>query len=131
MLRASLVLVLLLAAGCRLESAPSEAASPATAADAPRPADAAPVVGDAAPSTPDGVVVYVTEWCPYCRAAQQYLDAADVPYTSIDIESSAEAHAAYQDAGGTGGIPLIVVGQTTMEGFSEPALANALAEAGL
>lgn len=121
MLRALVLVTVVLAAGCEPEAPPPAPPTP----PAPSPIEAP------TPRTPANVVVYVTEWCPYCRAAREYLDARDVPYTAIDIEASEEAHAAYRDAGGTGGIPLIVVGQTVMRGYSEPALADALEEAGL
>lgn len=126
MIRVVFSAVLLAAVGCQPdvepESAPvvAEAAAPTAA-----PSPAAPSEGA------EGVVVYVTEWCPYCRQAREYLDAEGVPYTAVDIEESEAAYAAYQEAGGTGGIPLVVIGETTMEGWSQEATEEALEGAGL
>lgn len=124
------LLAFLAVAGCQRASDPEPAAEPAPAAPPPATAEAPAADPGATPAVAD-VTVYVTEWCPYCRQAQAYLDAEGVPYTAVDIEESAEAYAAYEAAGGTGGIPLIVVGRTVMEGYSEPALAGTLAAAGL
>ena len=103
--------------GCRLE--PREAPEP--------PADVAPIVqtGDA------DVTVYLTEWCPYCRATREYLDSIGVAYRPVDIEASEENYAEYAQQGGTGGIPLVVIGDTRIAGYSIPAMDEALDREGL
>lgn len=77
------------------------------------------------------MTVYVTEWCPYCQATREYLDEIGVEYTAVDIESSEEAYAEYAAQGGTGGIPLVVIGDTRIAGYSIPAFDEALDRAGL
>lgn len=114
------LLALAVLTGCRLEprQAP-EATTPDTPAAVTQP------VSDA------DVTVYLTEWCPYCRQTREYLDEIGVEYTAVDIESSPEALAEYQGQGGTGGIPLVVIGDTRIEGYSIPAFDEALDRAGL
>lgn len=40
---------------------------------------------------PGAVVVYATDWCPFCRRLVAALPALDVPFTVVDID---EDHAA-------------------------------------
>jgi glutaredoxin-like YruB-family protein len=67
------------------------------------------------------VVVYTTSHCPYCVKAKQYLTQKGVPYREIDIERSSAGEAAYRQLGGNG-VPLIMVGNTKVEGFDAKAL---------
>ncbi len=121
MMRLALLATVVLAVlgGCRLE--PRQV----PAADAP--ADEAPMV-----STSDAeVTVYLTEWCPYCRATRTYLDSIGVAYRPVDIEASEENYREYERQGGTGGIPLVVIGDTRIAGYSIPAMDEALDRVGL
>lgn len=76
------------------------------------------------------VVLYVTEWCPYCAQAREYMTAENIPHRVVDIESSQEASAEYQRMGGTGGIPLVAVGGETIEGWSAETARQMLDAAG-
>ena len=67
------------------------------------------------------VVMYTTSHCPACKAAKQYLAEKGVPYQEIDVETSREGAEAFQKLGGRG-VPLILVGDKKMEGFSAQAL---------
>ena len=134
--RPALLLVLLatLVVGCRFEArAPAE--DPATVTAQPPPPDTPGEFSDAVvnTTTPDGkpeVVLYVTEWCPYCAQAREYMAAEDVPHRIVDIEKDAAGAAEYQARGGTGGIPLVAVGAESIQGWSEEIAARMLTEAG-
>jgi glutaredoxin len=63
------------------------------------------------------VVMYTTQWCPSCYRARQYFKRHSVNYIEYDIEASAENLAKFRDLGGTG-IPLILVGDRRLLGFS-------------
>jgi len=67
------------------------------------------------------VVMYTTSHCPACKAAKQYLAQKGVSYREIDVEQSPEGAQAFQKLGGRG-VPLILVGDKKMEGFSPQAL---------
>jgi len=64
------------------------------------------------------VVMYSTPWCGYCKKAREYFKAHHIPYKDNDIESSASAKKTY-DAFGGQGVPVIFVGRSRMNGFSE------------
>lgn len=131
MTRALLALALL--AGC--QTAPPETPEPAPVlevAPAPEPdaGASAPVADVGASAVRPEVVVYVTSWCPYCRQAREYLEAEDVPHRVVDIEASEAGAREYAARGGTGGIPLVAVGDRTIEGWSAQATDDLLAAAG-
>jgi glutaredoxin len=72
------------------------------------------------------VVMYATRWCPYCHRAREYFQRHSVEYVEHDIEASPEILAAFHALGGRG-VPLILVGDKRMEGFS-PRAFDALLE---
>jgi len=75
---------------------------------------------DVAPATTpaEQVVMYSTAWCGYCKKARNYFRANNIPFTEYDIEKDATAKQAY-DRIGARGVPVILVGQRRMNGFSE------------
>jgi len=143
-MRAPLLFALALAvlAGCKLEPRqPVGAAEPTAEAAAPMP-DRPPLPGaqpapppDAPPppTTADGkaaVTLYVTEWCPYCQQAREYMAAEDIPHRVVDIEKDEAGAREYQARGGTGGIPLVAVGTRVMEGWNEDVARDMLDQGG-
>ena len=75
------------------------------------------------------VTMYATDWCPYCERARAFFRRHDIPFVEHDIDKSPGAKAEYRRLGGRG-IPLIFVGERRVNGFNEPALRDALKEAG-
>ena len=65
----------------------------------------------------DRVVLYSTSWCPHCKRARAYLEDNGIPYTEYDVEDSAKGRRDYARMGG-GGVPIILVGDRRMTGFS-------------
>ena len=64
-----------------------------------------------------GVVMYSTSWCGYCKKARAYFDQHNITYTDYNIEKNAVAKQEYQAMGATG-VPVIIVGNKRMNGFS-------------
>jgi len=83
----------------------------------------------AAASRPPEITMYATDWCPYCRKAREFFARNGLRYTELDIEKSSSAHAEYKRLGGRG-VPLIVVGEQRMSGFSEAGMRQVLKAAG-
>ena len=69
------------------------------------------------------VVMYSTKWCPYCHRAREYFERHSIDYVEHDIEASAENLARFRELGGRG-LPLILVGDRRMEGFSARSFAE-------
>jgi glutaredoxin len=64
-----------------------------------------------------GVTLYTTSWCGYCKRARAYLAQKGIDYRDIDIEAPGGA-AAFAQAGGRGGVPLLVADGRHVRGFS-------------
>jgi glutaredoxin len=83
------------------------------------------------PTTGDrDIVLYATSWCPACRKARSWLEAAGIPFVEKDIEkdsaAAAELLAKARQAGvSPSGVPVIDVRGTLIQGF-DPARINAL-----
>lgn len=63
------------------------------------------------------VVMYATEWCPYCRKARRYFRKNRIPFVEYDVEKSERRMREFKRLGGTG-YPLILIGKRKMQGFS-------------
>jgi glutaredoxin len=78
---------------------------------------------ESAPAAADAdskrVVMYSASWCGYCRQARNYFQQNGINYVERDIEKSPSARRAYDALGGNG-VPVILVGDKRMNGFSVP-----------
>ena len=67
------------------------------------------------------VEMYVTDWCGYCKQAQNYMKSKGITFVAYDIEKDSAARQRHKDLGGRG-VPLIIIGSNKMSGFSPEAL---------
>ena len=63
------------------------------------------------------VVMYSASWCGYCRQARNYFQQSGIRYVELDIEKDQRARKAYDAIGGNG-VPVILVGNKRLNGFS-------------
>jgi glutaredoxin len=80
-----------------------------------------PVVAPKAERFNGTVEMYVTDWCPVCKKAEQYMSARNYPFVAYDIEKDKSAMKRYQEMGGRG-VPLILLGSQKLSGFSSSAI---------
>lgn len=66
------------------------------------------------------IVMYGTRWCGYCKKARAYFAARQLAFTDLDVETDPGAKAAFERLGGRG-VPVILVGDTRINGFNEKA----------
>ena len=78
---------------------------------------------------PPKVEIFVTSWCPYCSKTKAYFDAKGVPYSAFDIEKDQAANTRYQKYG-VRGVPLVVIGDVVIPGYSTAEFDKALAASG-
>jgi len=76
-----------------------------------------------------GVTLYTTATCGYCKKAKAYLQKRAIPFIEYDVQKSVTGKLDYQRLKGRG-VPIILVGNQRMDGFSEPRLAAMLKKAG-
>ncbi|WP_137939319.1 glutaredoxin domain-containing protein [Chitinivorax sp. B] len=70
------------------------------------------------PASLGRVQLYATSWCGYCESARQYFNAKGIQFEEFDVEKDVAANARALSLAGPG-VPVIVVGQEVMHGFSQ------------
>lgn len=66
------------------------------------------------------VVMYATDWCPYCSRARQLLARKNVAFEEIDVEMSPGTRAQMQQrSGGRTSVPQIFIGTLHVGGSDE------------
>ena len=65
------------------------------------------------------VVMYTTNWCPYCERARKVFAAKNVTIEEIDVESSAEKRSQMHDRSGRRSVPQIFIGDHHVGGSDE------------
>lgn len=63
------------------------------------------------------VRMYMTEWCGYCKRAREHFRSNNIAFTEYDIEKDSRAKREYDALGGKG-VPVILVNDKRMNGFS-------------
>jgi len=66
------------------------------------------------------VVMYATDWCPYCARARRLLEEKDVAFEEIDVEARPDARAEMiERSGGGSTVPQIFIGDTHVGGSDD------------
>lgn len=75
---------------------------------------------------PDGgAQLFTAVWCGYCRKAKAYLAERGIAYREHEIDTP-DGQIAFARAGNASGIPLLLVGEQRVQGFSAAAYDAAL-----
>lgn len=64
------------------------------------------------------VVMYTTTWCGACKKAKKYFRSKNIPFQEYDVENSEKGKRDFAAMKGTG-VPIVLVGNTRMNGFSQ------------
>ena len=67
-----------------------------------------------------GVVLYSASWCGFCKRAKAYLAANGISYQEFDVETK-DGMAAFAQAGGGKGVPLLIADGQRVQGFTPAA----------
>jgi len=62
------------------------------------------------------ITLYSTGKCPHCRQARQYLKRRGLQFQVLDVQRNARAQKAFARLGARG-VPVIVIGETRIDGF--------------
>ena len=65
------------------------------------------------------VVMYTTDWCPYCERARKLLAAKNVSIEEIDVGSGADKRAEMQTRSGRRTVPQIFIGDHHVGGSDD------------
>jgi glutaredoxin len=76
-----------------------------------------------------GVVMLSTVWCGVCKRAREYMTRQQIAFTEYDVEKNDTGRALYRELKGRG-VPIILVGNQRMNGFSAAQLEQMLKRSG-
>jgi glutaredoxin 3 len=65
------------------------------------------------------VLMYVTDWCPYCSRARSLLEGKGVAVEEIDVEAVAGAREEMRARSGRDTVPQIFIGETHVGGSDD------------
>ena len=71
------------------------------------------------------VVMYTTNWCPYCERARRLLNTKGAEFSEIDVESSSDKRAEMQSRSGRRTVPQIFIGDHHVGGSDDLAALEA------
>ena len=72
---------------------------------------------DSSAAASQTVVMYATEWCPHCERAREYFRANGIDFKEYDVQKSAKGKR-FMERTDAKGVPVIIVGNRRMSGFS-------------
>ena len=72
-----------------------------------------------------GIVMYTTNWCPYCERARRLLKSKGAAFEEIDVESAAEKRAEMLARSGRRTVPQIFIGDQHVGGSDDLAALEA------
>ena len=76
----------------------------------------------------DGVVIYTTPWCPYCRLALALFDRKGVEVANIDVTGDHAKRAWLREVTGQHTVPQIFIDGQPYGGYSDMAALDARGE---
>ena len=74
------------------------------------------------------IVVYSTQWCPYCVMAKKLLEAKGLTYREIDVTHDEALRQEMVDRSGRRTVPEIFIDDDLVGGYDELARLNATGE---
>lgn len=84
----------------------------------------------AAPAASNTVTMLTTTWCNICKKAKAYLREKGIAFVELDVENDEEGKRRYAELNGKG-VPITLIGQQRLNGFSSAAMEQALKQAKL
>lgn len=69
--------------------------------------------------SPPQVVLYTTDWCPYCARARSLLETKGVAYTEVDVDAVPGARDEMMARGGGDTVPQIFIDGRPVGGSDE------------
>jgi mycoredoxin len=74
---------------------------------------------------PEGVVLYATDWCGYCKKTRAFFEENKIAYVEYDIEKSTEGRQQYDQLHGSG-IPLVMIKGEVIRGYDPSSMKQLL-----
>ncbi len=66
-----------------------------------------------------GVVIYTTNYCPYCHAAKEFLKSKKVPFKEVDVSTDEVMRQKLVELSGQETVPQIFSGGRSIGGYQD------------
>jgi len=76
-------------------------------------------------ATKPDVIMLGAWWCTYCYQAKKYFQRNNIHYCEYDMENTTTGKRLYEEHG-SGAVPILLIGQYQLNGFSEQQIEMAL-----
>ena len=76
------------------------------------------------------VTMFTTTWCNVCKTAKAWLNEKGIAFVELDVEKDEEGKRRYRELNGKG-VPITLIGQQKLIGFSAAKMEQALKQAKL
>lgn len=67
----------------------------------------------------NNVIIYCSNWCPYCTRAKQLLEKKGVAYEEISVDGKPDVRAAMAEKAGRTSVPQIWIGEQHVGGCDD------------
>lgn len=67
----------------------------------------------------NNVIIYCSNWCPYCTRAKQLLEKKGVVYEEISVDGKPDVRAAMAEKAGRTSVPQIWIGEQHVGGCDD------------
>lgn len=71
------------------------------------------------------IIIYTTDYCPYCTAAKALFKAKNLPYQEINVSGNSEKRRWLVETTGRTTVPQIFIGELSVGGFDDVNVLNA------
>lgn len=78
------------------------------------------------PNTTPEVKIYSTPSCHFCHMAKEFLTENKVPFTDYNVAADQEKRKEMVEMTGQMGVPVIIIGDKTLVGYSQAEVAGLL-----
>jgi glutaredoxin-like YruB-family protein len=72
------------------------------------------------------VILYATDWCPYCKKTREYLNAKGIRFTEYDIDKDRNKREEMRRKSGSNGVPVLDIEGTIIRGFNRSEISSTI-----
>jgi glutaredoxin-like YruB-family protein len=72
------------------------------------------------------IILYMTDWCPYCRKAKDYLASSGLTFTEYNIDKDRKKGEEMKQKSGSKAVPVIDVEGIIIRGYAPEAIQSAI-----
>lgn len=72
------------------------------------------------------VILYMTDWCPYCKKTREYLNSKGIRFTEYNIDKNGSKREEMRKKSGTNGVPVLDIEGIIIRGFNPNGISAAI-----